>query len=152
MAQINARDWIFEVSVDPSSATPVWAQVGGLESFTLSNSEGEESTETTTFSSGGVAESQAMQRGASLSLEGKQVRTGVAPGTPDAGQAAVRTLAGKVGEASLGGLRFRHVSDTQWTKWTAWVSEGDNGGGNNDKSSWGAAFTRSGAATTAAVV
>lgn len=148
MSQINARDWRFEVSADPTIVTPVWAAVGGLESFTLSNSESEESTDTTTFASNGVAESQAMQRGASLSLEGKVTRTGT---TPDAGQAVVDTLAAAVGEESLGGVRFRHVSDTDWTVWTAWASKGDNGGGLNDKTSWSASFTRSGAATTAAV-
>lgn len=149
MAKINARDWIFEVSEDPSSGTPTWAEVGGVTSFTLSNSEGEESTDTTTFQSAGFAESQAMQRGASLSLEGFVERTG---GADDAGQAAVDALAGEVGEDSLGGVRFRHVDDTDWTVWSAWVSKGDNGGGNNDKTRWGATFTRSGAASTAAVV
>lgn len=149
--QINARDWIFEVSEDPSATTPVWAQVGGLETFTLSNSEGEESADTTTFASAGMAESQAMQRGASLSVEGKVTRSadGV---TPDAGQEAADALAALVGEASLGGVRFRYKDDTDWTVWDAWVSKGDNGGGNNDKTSWSATFTRSGAASTVAVV
>jgi hypothetical protein len=145
MAQINARDWVFEVSEDPSGATPVWAEVGGLESFDLNNSEGEESTETTTFASGGNAESQAMQRGASLSLTGKVV-------TADPGQASVDALAVLVGDESLGGVRFRHTSETDWTVWTAWVSKGNNGGGTNDKTSWSASFTRSGAATTEVVV
>jgi hypothetical protein len=149
MAQINARDWVFEVSEDPDAGTPVWAEVGGLESFSLSNSEGEESADTTTFASNGNAESQAMQRGASLSLEGKVVRNAA---TPDAGQAAADSLAEKVGEESLGGFRFRHTDDTDWTVWTAWVSKGDNAGGTNDKTSWSATFTRSGAATTTAVV
>lgn len=149
--QINARDWIFEVSVDPAATTPVWAEVAGVESFTLSNSEGEESADTTTFASNGNAESQAMQRGASLSLDGKIVRSanGI---TPDAGQAAADQLAGMVGEDSLGGVRFRYVDDTNWTVWTAWVSKGDNSGGNNDKTTWSAAFTRSGAATVVAVI
>ena len=148
--QINARDWLFEVSEDPSAATPVWAEVGGIESFTLSNSEGEESTDTTTFASAGHDESQAMQRGASVALEGKIVRS--ADGiTPDAGQAAADALAALVGEESLGGFRFRHTIDTDWTVWTAWASKGDNGGGNNDKTSWSATFRRSGSATTTAV-
>lgn len=150
MAKINARDWLFEVSLDPTIVTPVWAEVGGVNSFTLSNSEGEESTDTTTFGSAGNAESQAMQRGASLSLEGFIERSAL--GVQDAGQAACDTLSGEVGEDSLGGFRFRHVDDEDWTVWTAWVSKGDNGGGNNDKTSWGATFTRSGAASTAAVV
>jgi len=148
--KINARDWLFEVSTDPTAGTPVWAEVGGVTSFTLSNSEGEESTDTTTFGSNGNAESQAMQRGASVALEGFVERSAL--GVPDAGQAACDELAGEVGEASLGGLRFRHTDDEDWTVWTAWASKGDNGGGNNDKTSWGATFTRSGAATTAVVV
>lgn len=150
MGQINARDWTFEVSEDPTVATPVWTEVGGVDSFTLSNSEGEENTDTTTFASQGNAESQAMQRGAKLTVEGKYVKD--AAGVQDAGQVSVSNMAGKVGEASLGGVRFRHTTDTEWTVWTAWASLGDNGGGNNDKTSWGASFTRSGAATTAAVV
>jgi hypothetical protein len=148
--QINARDWLFEASADPSAGTPVWAQIGGVESFTLSNSEGEESTDTTTFASAGVAESQAMQRGASLSIEGKIVRNKTT-NAPDAGQAVCDALAAEVGEESLGGVRFRHVSDTDWTVWTAWASKGDNGGGINDKTSWSCSFTRSGAASTVAV-
>lgn len=143
--KINARDWLFEVSADPSAVTPVWAQVASLQSFTLSNSEGEESTDTTDFDSEGHAESQAMQRGASVSLEGQK-------NVGDAGQTTTEDLAKLVGEASLGGLRFRHIDDTKWTAWDAWVSLGDVSGGNNDKTSWSATFTRSGAATTAVVV
>lgn len=146
MAQINARDWLFEASVDPTAVTPVWAQIGGVESFDLNNSEGEESTDTTTFESAGHAESQAMQRGASLSVDGKIKRA--SNGTPDAGQAVVDSLSVLVGEDSLGGVRFRHIDDDEWTVWTAWCSKGNNGGGNNDKTSWSASFTRSGAATT----
>lgn len=148
MPQINARDYIFEVSEDPGATTPVWAAIGGLESFDLNPSEGEESTDTTTFSSGGVAESQAMQRGASLQVTGKVVRNGA---TVDAGQEAADNLALKVGEESLGGFRFRHVDDTTWVVWTAWVSKANIGGGINDKTTWGATFTRSGAASEDAV-
>ncbi|WP_408895943.1 phage tail tube protein [Nocardioides sp. R1-1] len=146
--QINARDYIFEASEDPTIVTPVWAKIGGLESFDLNPSENEESADTTVFDSNGQAESQAMQRGASLSLEGKRVRNGT---TPDAGQAATEALAAKVGDDSLGGIRFRHKDDTEWVVWTAWVSLANQGGGNNDKTSWGATFTRSGAATEVAV-
>ena len=148
MAQINARDWIFEVSEDPTIVTPVWAAIGGVESFDLNLSENEESTETTVFASQGHAESQAMQRGASLSIEGKTVRNGA---NQDAGQVAAQNLAALMGEDSLGGLRFRHKDDTSWVVWTAWVSLANQGGGNNDKTSWGANFTRSGAADEVAV-
>jgi hypothetical protein len=149
MAKINARDWIFEVSEDPDATTPVWAQIGGVESFELDLSEAEESVETTDFDSAGIAESQAMQRGAKLQVEGKLKRTGTT--TQDAGQVAAQNLAALVGEESLGGVRFRHVDDTSWAVWTAWVSLGSKGGGINDKTSWSATFTRSGAATSAAV-
>lgn len=147
--KINARDWVFEASADPDNVTPVWAEVGGLTSFDLNPSEGEESVDTTTFSSAGRAESQAMQRGASLSLEGFVERTA---GVDDAGQAVLNDAAELVGEASLIGVRFRHMDDTEWTVWDAWVSRGSNSGGNNDKTNWSATCTRSGAATTEAVV
>jgi hypothetical protein len=149
MGQINARDWIFQVSEDPSAGTPVWATIAGLTSFSLNPGENEESVDTTTFASQGVAESQPMQRGASIQLEGRVVRSGA---TPDAGQAAADSLAELVGEDALGGLRFRHVDDTDWVKWgAAWVSKGEVAGGNNDKSSWSAKFMRSGPASTQAV-
>ena len=146
--KINARDWIFEASADPAATTPVWAQVGGLTSFDINHGEGEESTDTTDFDSNGHAESQAMQRGASCSLEGQEKRNGEAV---DPGQAVVNDAATLVGEDSLVGFRFRHKDDTDWTVWTAWFSRGGAGGGNNDKVSWSATATRSGAATTAAV-
>lgn len=146
--KINARDWVFEASADPSGATPVWAQVGGLTSFDLNHAEGEESVDTTTFDSNGNAESQAMQRGASLSLEGFTERTA---GADDPGQAVLNDAALLVGEDSLVGVRFRHSADTDWTVWDAWVSRGSNSGGNNDKVNWSATVTRSGAATTEAV-
>lgn len=148
MGQINARDWLFQVSPDPSAGVPVWNTIAGLTSFSLNPAEAEESADTTTFASGGTAESQAMQRGASLQLEGRVVRAGA---TPDAGQAAADALAEEVGEESLGGVRFRHTDDTDWVVWDAWVSKGEVSGGNNDKSSWSAKFMRSGAATTDSV-
>jgi len=149
MSQINAREWIFEVT-DDLTGTPVWAEVGGLESFTISNSAGEASTETTTFASDGQAESQAMQRGATLGVNGKLTRDDA--GVDDAGQAMADGLAAEVGNASLGGVRFRHLDETDWTVWTAWASKGDTAGGNNDKASWSATFTRSGAASVVTVV
>lgn len=147
--QINARDWIFEVSEDPTAVTPVYAQVGGLETFTLSHSEGEEEADTTTFESGGHPESQPMARGASCTIEGK-IKRG-ADNAPDAGQASADALAQLIGEDALGGFRFRHKDDEDWTVWTAWVSKGDTSGGTNDKTSWSATFKRSGQATTATV-
>src|SRR5690349_17239096 len=133
--KINARNWIFEVSEDPGAATPVWAQIAGIESFDLNPSDNEAEVETTDFDSQGIYEGQAMQRGASCGITGKIVRD-KATNEQDPGQAAADALAELVGEESLGGFRFRHVDDTDWTQWTAWVSKANIGGGNNDKSTW----------------
>lgn len=146
--QINARDWIFEVQT-AALPTPTYAEVDGLESFTLNPGEGEETADTTTFNSNGNSESQVMQRGAALTLAGKHV---VTAGVQDPGQVAVEELAAEVGQASLGVVRFRHTSQTEWTVWNAHASLAEKGGATNDKSSWGATFTRSGAATTAPLV
>lgn len=150
--QIDARGWVFEVSEDPDAGTPVWAAVGGLESFDLNLSDGEASADTTTFESDGESESQPMQRGGKLTLTGKIKRAATTPFAQDAGQQSCIDLAALKGEAALGGVRFRWESDTTWTVWTAWCSLGGNGGGNNDKTSFAATFTKSGAASTAAVV
>lgn len=149
MGQIDARGWLFEVSEDPDAGTPVWAAIAGIESFDLNLSANEASAETTVFESDGIHESQAMQRGATLAVTGKIVRTGA---TQDAGQVSCQNLAALVGEASLGGVRFRYVDDTDWTVWDAWVSLGSNSGGINDKTAFAATFTKSGPATTEAVV
>lgn len=149
MSQIDARGWLFQVSEDPDAGTPVWAAIGGIESFDLNLSDGEASTETTTFESAGIQESQAMQRGAKLTVTGKIKRTGL---VQDAGQESCQDLAKLVGEASLGGVRFRYTTDTTWTVWmNTWVSLGSNSGGINDKTAFAATFTKSGPATTVAV-
>jgi len=150
MQKINARDWLFEASPITPDDTPTWVPVRNVESWTLSNSEGEETTDTTDFDSEGHAESQAMQRGASISIEGK-MKLDPESGAPDPGQAVVNELAAEVGEASLGGFRFRHKSQPEWTVWTAWASKGDNSGGINDKTAWSASFTRSGKPAVEAV-
>lgn len=146
---INARDWIFEVS--DGSGTPVWIVVAGVKKFTIKLAENEESADTTDFQSAGTHESQAMQRGASMSCEGQFILTD--PGAVrNPGQARIDALGALKGKASLGQLRFRHTVQTTWTIWTGWVSLGEQGGENNDKTSWGFTLNKSGAATSAAVV
>ncbi|GGM76893.1 hypothetical protein GCM10012275_54480 [Longimycelium tulufanense] len=147
MAKIDARGWIFQVS--DGQPTPTWLEIASVNSFEYSRSENEETVDTTVFSSNGLYEGQVMQRGASLNVEGLRDSTA---GVVDPGQARVDALATFVGDASLGQIRFRHNSDSEWTVWTAYVSPGSLGGGNNDKTSWSATFTRSGVASTAAVV
>ncbi|NRQ35982.1 hypothetical protein HII36_29730 [Nonomuraea sp. NN258] len=151
MAQrrINARDIIFEVE----DATPdTWLPVERLTSVTVNPSEGEETVDTTDFDSEGVAESEIMQRGASLELEGQALQDSVTGALP-VGRARVEAMAGedKVGFESLGRVRFRYPTATEWRIWTCTFSLGEQGGGNNDKVSWGATITKSGPTTTAAV-
>lgn len=150
MAKYNARDWLFEVTPDPEATTPVWTRIEGVNTFTKSPSANEATVETTDFDSQGEYEGQVLQRGASLQLAGQKklnaAGTGSAPG-----QAACDELAQALGEESLGGVRFRHQTEESWEQWTAYASSADEGGGNNDKSSWGVTFTRSGPKSTVAV-
>lgn len=146
--QIDARDWIFQVS--DGATTPTWLDIGEVNEFTLNPSENEESANTTVFSSDGEYESQAMQRGATLEITGRWAYTD--DGTArDPGQERVEAMAQKVGRASLTQLRFRHVSQNEWVVWDCWFSLGEQGGGNNAKTSWSTTANRSGASTTATV-
>jgi len=143
----NARDVVFQVENYSSPGTWVSIAPGAITTFT--KSEEEETTDTTTFGSAGQAESQKMQVGKSLQLEGFRLRD-PATGALDPGQALVEGLNERLGTSSLSGFRYAHTTDTQWTVWAqARVTLGDQGGGNNDEVSWSATFTRSGPSTTA---
>lgn len=141
----NARDVDFQIEDFLSPGT--WITIGGLNTF--SKGHDEETTDTTTYASQGQAESQKMQIGKTLNLEGLRLRDSVT-GVINPGQAKVEALSERLGEDSLGRIRFSHKNDTTWEIWTAHVNLGDQGGGNNDKTSWSATFTRSGAGTSAA--
>jgi hypothetical protein len=145
LQKYNARDVEFQIEDFLSPGT--WIPIGGVNTF--SKSHAEETTDTTTFASNGTAESQKMQVGKGLSIEGVRLRDD-ATGVVDPGQAKVEALSDRLGELSLGRVRFSHKQDTTWEVWTAHVNLGDQGGGNNDKTSWSATFTRSGASTTVA--
>ncbi|MFD4264074.1 phage tail tube protein, partial [Streptomyces sp. NPDC058534] len=136
----NARDVVFEIE-DPDTPD-TWVRIEGINTFTKSHEE--ETTDTTTFGSQGEGESEKMQKSKTLSIEGFRMRN-----PADPGQVLVETLHERLAEDSLGGFRFAHKADTSWEVWTAHVNLGDHGGGNNDKASWSATFTRSGANTTA---
>jgi hypothetical protein len=145
LQKYNARDVDFQVEDFLSPGT--WITIGGLNTFTKGHEE--ETTDTTTYASQGQAESQKMQLGKTLGLQGLRLRDSVT-GAGDPGQAKVEALNERLGEDSLGRIRFSHKNDSTWEVWTAHVNLGDQGGGNNDKTSWSATFTRSGAQTTAA--
>lgn len=140
MAKYNARDCDFQIE----STTPnTWIEIANINTFSKSHEE--ETTDTTTFASNGQAESQKMQIGKSMTIEGLR-------DPADLGQQRVEEVSEFLGDASLIRFRFKAPADTEWEVWTAHVNLGDQGGGNNDKVSWSATFTRSGASTTAALV
>lgn len=141
MPKYNARDIEFQIE-DPDTAD-TWVAIDGVNTFTKSHEE--ETADTTTFGSQGEAESEKMQKAKTLVIEGFRLRNPVDPG-----QALVETLAERLAEESLGRVRFAHKAETSWEVWTAHVNLGDIGGGNNDKTSWSATFTRSGANTAMA--
>lgn len=145
LQKYNARDVEFQIE-DPDVAD-TWVEIGGVSTFSKSHEE--ETADTTTFASEGQAESQKMQIGKELEIEGFRLRDDTT-GALDPGQALVEELSELLGEDSLGRMRYAHKDDTSWTVWTCHVNLGDEGGGNNDKTSWSATFTRSGADTTVA--
>lgn len=145
LQKYNARDVEFQVEDFLSPGT--WIAIGGINTFSKGHEE--ETADTTTFGSNGQAESQKMQIGKSLTIEGLRLRDD-ATGAGDPGQAKVEALSERLGEQSLGRIRFSHEQDTSWEVWTCHANLGDQGGGNNDKTTWSATFTRSGANTTAA--
>lgn len=140
MPRYNARDCVFEIEAETPAT---WIEIGDINTF--SKSHDEETADTTTFGSQGQAESQKMQIGKSLTLEGLH-------NTTDAGQLRVEAAAELLGDDSLITVRFHAPGATNWTVWNAHVNLGDQGGGNNDKGSWSATFTRSGADTTEVIV
>lgn len=141
--QINARDWPFQVlAVDGVT----WLDIAGINKFTLKRNQGLVETDTTVFASQGSQESQPMQRGSDLDLEGRFILS--SGNVRDPGQLRIDTLGALLGEAALGQVRFRHVVQTLWTVWVAWINLADVSGGNNDKAAWGFAANRCGPATT----
>lgn len=144
--KVPARSLIVQVrAADGTTYLPI----GGINSWTINPSEGEETTDVTTFDSVGNVESRKMQRGASLAGEGFLIKDSVT-GVQDAGQARIEVLADSLAEDSLGRIRARHPMDTLWRVWDCIFSVGEQGGGNNDMTGWSTTITRSGASTTAA--
>lgn len=142
----NARDVQFEIE-DP--ATPgTWVAIGPAAIETFTKGRNYETTATTTFGSEGNAESQNMEIGKTLGLEGKRLKD-PDTGALDPGQQLVEEMAELLGDEGLTGFRFAHKDDPSWEVWTAHFQMGDEGGGNNDKVSWNCTATRSGTSSTA---
>ncbi|MFB4294792.1 phage tail tube protein [Nonomuraea sp. ATR24] len=147
--RINARDIIVQVE---DSTPDSWLAIENLASATFNRGENEETADTTDFESEGAYEQEVMQRGASMSLAGQELRDDTT-GELQPGRARVEEMAGedKVGAASLGRIRFRHPTQTVWRIWKCTFSLGENGGDTNAKSGWAATITKSGLSSTAPV-
>jgi hypothetical protein len=147
--KIPARDIIIEVE---SSTTDTWLPIENLASATINKAENEETADLTDFDSEGAYEQWIMQRGASMSLAGSELKDSTT-GALQPGRARVEALAGEdaLASDSHGRIRFRHPMDTTWRIWTATFSVGESGGETNAVSGWAATITKSGRSTTAAV-
>lgn len=143
----SSRDCEFEIEDPANSGTYLPIAPGGINTHTISYNY--QDTDTTTYGSEGQAETQNMQIGKTLKIEGFRL-VDKATGALDPGQAAVEALAEGLSDDSLGSIRFAGPGATTWSVWTATAQLGDQGGGNNDKESWSCTFTRSGAGTTTA--
>ncbi|MFF8095685.1 phage tail tube protein [Streptomyces sp. NPDC016675] len=148
---IDARGWIFEVE-DAEATADTWLPVAGLNTFTINPGENEETADVTAFEDEGMYSQDVMQRGATLAIAG-QYRIDKTSKAQDPGQAYIDTVwTNLVGMESQGRIRYRHSTQTKWAIWTATVTPGEQGGGTNEKTTWGATFTRCGAPTVADVV
>lgn len=153
----NARDVRFQIEdyLNPGTWTEFRTANGGSGEGginTFSRSHEYEAADTTTFGSNGRAETQNMQEGMSLTLEGFRL-VDPATGALDPAQSLAELQAARLGTSSLCGFRFAAPGETTWTVWAASTWQlGDVGGGNNDKASWSVTVTRSGPSTTAVIV
>ncbi|MFJ3834440.1 phage tail tube protein [Streptomyces sp. NPDC090054] len=151
----NARDCFFEIEDYLNPGTWVAFRTatagtgsGGINTFSLSHEY--ETTDTTTFGSNGRAESQTMQEGKAITLEGQRLKD-PATGALDPAMALAEAQAARLGDESLVGFRFAAPGDPTYEVWPeATYQLGDQGGGNNDKVGWAVTITRSGPSTTVA--
>src|SRR5690606_6852407 len=130
VTKILARDIVVEIQTNPVG--PVYAEIGGLTSLSLSPTKND--ADTTDFNSGGRLEHIVASRGMGITLEGQRLED-PATGSRDPGQEAVETLADAIGAASLGDFRITSPGGKTWT-FKASADVTPMGGGNDDPSSW----------------
>ncbi len=147
---VPGRNLISQVS--DGAVTPTWLDISDRTSVTVNRSENEEVADATTFDSDGEWEGVVLQRGAKYELEVLLKRDDSTAVRPP-GINRLEALAKLKGVASRGQIRFRDTSAvTEWEVWTALVSGGEQEHATNDLVKWKCGLTRSGAATTVAVV
>lgn len=136
--KILARQW--KLFIKKATGTNEFQQIGGIESFTLSNES--ETTDTTDFDTEGYNESFISSRSHEIELEGSYV-VDVETKERDLGQQEIEALATKIGHESM--APFRLVSPAgEVTEYQVHATLGDKGGGVADKTSWGATLGVSG--------
>lgn len=149
---ILARDIVIQVAgEDDGTGTPTWIEVGGLTKVTPNFGENEETADLTTMDSRGAYEQWIAQRGATFELEGLALPD--AAGLLDPGQARCEEMAGEdmLGADSLGQIRFRYPTSTEWKVWNSTFSLGEGGGETNDPAAWACTLTKSGRTTKVTV-
>ncbi|MEU3162896.1 hypothetical protein [Streptosporangium sp. NPDC006930] len=148
-AKVNARDLIVEVLDDDDTT---WHRIENLKNATRNPGENEAVAETTDFDSEGAYEEEVMQRGSSLTLVGDEMEDD-ATGAVPVGRARIEALAGEdaLGSDSVGKIRFRYPTHTNWKVWNCTVRLTGTGGDTNVKSAWGATIRKCGKTTLVAV-
>jgi hypothetical protein len=139
--KIEARGYIFQIAV---GATPTWTNIAGVKTLTVNPGDKVQAVDATDFDSAGQYEEVVLQRGGSMKLEGTR-RIDPATGLPDAGQSACDALAQGLVDTSVGQIRFRYRTETQWRVWSVTATAGEQGGATNDLGKWSCNFTRTGA-------
>lgn len=138
--KINARDWTFEIN-DGDELEPTLIEIAGVNSMTLGRAS--EERETTDFDSDGQRESIPMQRHRTVALEGDVIEDDTT-GALEPGQARLEALAALVGESGRAEFVATSPGGRTFTQ-QVWVDPGDQGGGNNDGTSFSYTLVRSGA-------
>src|SRR5690606_37984487 len=110
---------------------------------TLGFSSSKNDTDTTTWGSEGYQEHETMSRSYSLTLEGFLLED-PDTGEPDEVQAAMEELGNKMAGESLGEFRLTSPGGKTCTFKASVNITGGVGGGNDDKTPWGAELTLSG--------
>lgn len=146
---VLARGWAFEIGTD--IATPVFTEIGGLTSWSDGGDDATE-TDTTDFQSDGYSEHLVAGRSAgTITVEGHW-EVDPTDDSRDPGQAAVEAAAEMIDYDSVIPFRYFHVGTGKGLTGEATFRRGSKGGGNNDKTSWGATIKWNGKPTVYTVV
>lgn len=146
--EMLARDYTFEINTG-SIASPVWVEIGGLNTWTHSPSS--KDADTTKFYDGGRESSMKTTRGDEFTLSGfKSLDDTVTARDP--GQVAVETVDAAVGRDSRAQFRITEDDTGEAKSFLATVQVTSGGGGNDDPVKWEATLKVTGTITSSAAV